>query len=141
MKRFKKTSVTLCMTLVFLGSSLAQAAPPRWQRSTPAKGAVPESAVSAEKQPFQEQCPTAYSGLKGDLLPTYWKASDKGQPAGFLKSQVQDRYLYCVYSISSGGRQVHVSAVRLIPEGYDCISDGAGKFECREKSQDIHPRR
>jgi len=117
--------------LIFQGASPAWSAPPRWQRSAPAKGAIPGSAVRTAKEPFKEQCPAAYSGLKGDKLPTYWEATDRGQQAEFLKSQVQDQYLYCVYRISSGDREVHVSAVRLIPEGYDCISDGAGIFECR----------
>lgn len=140
--RIPKTAmIAVCTVLALCWTSQALCAPPRWQKSSPAKDAIPGNAVRSEKQPFNEQCPTAYSGLKGDLLPTYWKAADKGQPAKFLKSQVQDRYLYCVYGISSGGRQIHVSAVRLIPEGFDCISDGAGRFECREKPGNTQPLR
>ena len=105
------------------------------------KGAIPRNAVKPDQEPFKAQCPTAYWGIKGDLLPTYWKAADKAQPAIFLKSQVLNQYLYCVYRIPSEDREVHVSVNRLIPEGYDCISDGVGRFECREKPQKIQPRR
>jgi len=131
MKALKATVIALCVAQVFLGVSLARAGPPRWQGNAPTPGAIPRSAVRPAREPFKAQCPTAYWGIKGNLLPTYWKAADKAQPAVFLKSQVLDQYLYCVYRIPSEGREVHVSVNRLIPEGYDCISDGAGRFECR----------
>ena len=141
MKQLKITVILSVFVLVFQGALPAWPASPRWQKSAPAKGAIPRSAVKPDQEPFKAQCPTAYWGIKGDLLPTYWKAADKAQPAIFLKSQVLDQYLYCVYRIPSGDREVHVSVNRLIPEGYDCISDGVGRFECREKPQKIQPRR
>ncbi len=132
MNALKAAAITLCVSLVFLGATLAQAGPPRWQGGNLQTGPAPKGAVSKTPESFELQCPTAYSGIKGDLLPTYWEPADKGKPANLIKSQVLDQYLYCVYQIPSPGREIHSSVRRLVPEGYDCVTDGAGRFECSE---------
>ncbi|MFV1956937.1 MAG: hypothetical protein ACC669_04165 [bacterium] len=132
MNALKAAAITLCVSLVFLGATLAHARPPRWQGGNLQTGPAAEGAVSDTPESFEVQCPTAYPGIKGELLPTGWVAFGKGQPAKLISSQVQDQYLYCVYTIPSTGRQVHSSVQRLIPKGYTCVSDGAGRFECSE---------
>ena len=141
MRIVKTSAIVLCITHILLGFSIAQAAPPNWQGSSPPAGAIPKNTLAPTPQRFELQCPSAYSGIKGELLPTYWEPIDKGQPANLIKSQVQDQYLYCVYQIPSSGREIHASVRRLIPEGYSCASDGAGRFECREGNTQNAPRR
>ncbi|NOY86749.1 MAG: hypothetical protein GXP52_05565 [Deltaproteobacteria bacterium] len=69
------------------------------------------------------------------MLPTNWETANKGLPALFITSQVQDRYLYCVYRIPTEGGMINASVHRLIPKGVKCISDGAGRFECRSNGR------
>jgi|GEM_PF-4605828 len=134
-------TIVLCLTWISLGFSLAWAGPPSWRGSNPSAGASPGSPLTTTPQRFELQCPSAYTGIKGELLPTYWEPVDKGQRADFLKSQIQDQYLYCVYQVSSSSREIHASVRRLIPGGYSCASDGAGRFECREGNTQNTPRR
>ncbi|MDF1525180.1 MAG: hypothetical protein RRA15_13485 [bacterium] len=140
--RILNTSViVLCFTQILLGFSFAQAAPPDWRGNSSQPGPTANSPVTPTPQRFDLQCPSAYSGIKGELLPTYWEAIDKGQQARLIKSQVQDQYLFCVYQVPSSGREIHSSVRRLIPKGYNCVSDGAGRFECKQVNAPNSPVR
>lgn len=84
-------------------------------------------AVAAASMMFR--CPRAYLGVRRDLLPTHWEILDDGTPLRLKASQVQQDELLCIYQ-DDGGRSVGTIR-RLVPDGYDCLSDGAGRFRCR----------
>jgi hypothetical protein len=125
--RFKILLILLCVGALVAASGSAVAVSPQW-RGTPAP-----AAVKPAPQRFEMQCPSAYAGLKGELLPTYWQPVDKGQQVSLVKSQVRGDSLYCVYRMAFAGREIHASVRRMLPSGYTCESDGAGRFECRKK--------
>lgn len=75
------------------------------------------------------QCPRAYLGVREDLLPTHWETVKGRKPLRLKASQVQRDELLCIYQ-DSGGRSIGI-VKRLVPEGYDCLSDGVGRFRCR----------
>lgn len=66
------------------------------------------------------------------MLPTHWQKVVKEGVSRTLEktvlrsSQVQGRVLLCVYSSNLGTDTVQ----RIVPGGYDCISDGHGLFKC-----------
>ncbi|WP_020675006.1 hypothetical protein [Geopsychrobacter electrodiphilus] len=135
MKRLNIFFLTIIAGLVLLGG-VAQAANQQWQgNASQRKGAAPVATDKNIPQRFDLQCPTAYAGIKGELLPTYWEPIDKAQTVELIKSQVLNQYFYCVYRIPSSGRDIHSSIRKLLPEGYNCLSDGAGRFECRAKGR------
>lgn len=114
--------------LVLLMALPVQGAP-QWGA---APAPVPRSAPAADRPVYDLQCPRAYLGIKGDMLPTYWETGDQGAPVHLLKSQVVDQYLYCVYQTSQAGA-ANSSIRRLAPAGYTCVSDGVGQFKCRNE--------
>jgi len=82
-------------------------------------------------QELKFQCPQAYQGIKPDLLPTYWEATDQGKGIHARQSLVQGKYIMCIYRESNGKPIGNVR--RLIPEGYRCITGGKGVFQCDRK--------
>ncbi len=131
MMRIVTILISLFIGQAVLWSPLVRAASPQWQGGNPQIGTI-HSPVELVPQGFDLQCPSAYVGIKGELLPTYWEPTDKGQPARLVKSQLQEQYFYCVYRLRSSGSETHSSVRRLLPEGYSCISDGAGRLKCRK---------
>jgi len=124
------------MAAVFLAAFAAEAAAvgPGWgdapgkKLPPPVMGSPGRSAGPGE---LLLECPRVFAGIKGDLLPTDWTATDPGRPASFVKSQVDRDGLYCVYRVPSESRAGHASVRRLAPAGYRCETDGSGRFRCR----------
>ena len=76
-------------------------------------------------------CPRAYQGIKPDMLPSYWEPTDQGRNITAGQSHVQGKYMICIYR-EPGGRPIG-NVRRLVPQGYHCITDGRGVFQCRRK--------
>lgn len=74
------------------------------------------------------QCPSAYQGIKPNMLPSHWESIDQGKKLGRGLSHVQNGFLICIYREPSGKKIGSVR--RLIPKGYHCITDGKGFFHC-----------
>ena len=97
-----------------------------------AEAAVPVwggSSTNTPQAPMSFQCPKAYLGVRQDLLPTHWEIVAGRVPLRLKASQVQRDELLCTYKDKRGRSMGTVR--RLAPEGYKCISDGAGRFRCR----------
>ncbi len=124
--RIRQTRVAIVLLGSLLMTPGAAVAVPGW----PAGNGTAGPMVPGPER-LRLQCPRAYAGIKGDLLPTDWTATDSGQPAALIKSQVQRGNLYCVYRIPTSSRMGHASVRRRVPAGYRCESDGAGRFDCR----------
>jgi len=86
--------------------------------------------LAGESQHFRFQCPQAYQGIKSDMLPTYWEATDQGKRIHARQSLVQGEYMICIYRKATGKPIGNVR--RLIPKGYRCITGGRGAFQCSQ---------
>ena len=127
-----KTVAAFSLFLALILAAAVLAAPPRWPSGGANAGEASKRSTSMPPS-FHVQCPVAYSGINGDMLPTGWETTmDKGQPAVLITSQVQGQYLYCAYQIPSTGRDIHASVRKLVPGEYRCETDGAGRFDCRK---------
>ena len=127
-----RSKAIIAVSLVLAMAAPVLAAPPRWPSGATNAGSA-QSRSAPSPPGFDVQCPTAYYGINGAMLPTGWETMmDKGQPAALITSQVQGQYLYCVYRIPSTGRDIHASVRKLVPREYRCETDGAGLFNCRK---------
>jgi hypothetical protein len=86
------------------------------------------SALAGASKALEFDCPRVYQGIKSEMLPTYWESTDRGKGLAAGQSQVQGKFLICIYRKASGEKIGNVR--RLIPKGYRCITDGRGSFQC-----------
>jgi len=121
----KAILLNLIIGCVFLFPAGVMAAQPDWH------GTVSRSGGVADHLSFQ--CPKAFLGIKGDMLPTHWQANDRGRRLQLGHASINGDYMVCAYRSPKNRKQRFGPVRRLAPRGYRCISDGIGSFRCQKK--------
>lgn len=86
-----------------------------------------------QKDHLSFQCPRAFLGIKGDMLPTHWQADDRGSKLQLGYASIDGAYMICTYRSPKNRKQRFGPVRRLAPRGYRCISDGISAFRCQKK--------
>lgn len=130
-KRIYKWRKTVLLNLI-LGSVTAfpvavMAEQPAWHGTTSVSG------NGNLKSHLSFQCPRAFLGIKGDMLPTHWQADDHGSGLQLGNASIDGDYMTCTYRSPKNHKQRFGPVRRLAPRGYRCISDGLSSFRCQKK--------
>jgi len=126
----KMILLNLIIGVVLAFPSGVMAAQPDWR----GVAAVPVSMEQNDHLSFQ--CPKAFMGIKGDMLPTHWQADDRGRRLQLGHASINGDYMVCAYRSPKNRKQRFGPVRRLAPRGYRCISDGIGSFRCQKKQID-----
>ncbi len=106
---------------------VVMAAQPVW------RGTTPVSVNGNAKGHLSFQCPRAFLGIKGNMLPTHWQADDRGRGLQLGYASINGAYMICTYRSPKNRKQRFGPVRRLIPRGYRCISDGISSFRCQKQ--------
>ncbi len=97
------------------------------------RGIAAVSGSGEQKNHLSFQCPRAFLGIKGDMLPTHWQADDRGRSLQLAYASIDGAYMICTYRSPKNRKQRFGPVRRLAPKGYRCISDGVSSFRCQKK--------
>jgi len=97
------------------------------------RGAATVSGNGEQRDHLSFQCPRAFLGIKGDMLPTHWQADDRGRRLQLGHASINGGYMTCTYLSPKNRKQRFGPIRRLVPRGYRCISDGISTFRCEKK--------
>ncbi len=126
----KTILLNLILGAVLLFPIAGIAEQPVW-RGTPA--APGNGAAGQQNDHLSFQCPKAFLGIKGDMLPTHWQADDRGSGLQLGYASIDGAYMICTYRSPKNRKQRFGPVRRLAPRGYRCISDGISAFRCQKK--------
>lgn len=126
-KGCKAVLLNLIMGTILLFPVVAQAEQPVW------RGTAAASGNGQQKDHLSFQCPRAFLGIKGDMLPTHWQADDRGSGLQLGSASIDGTYMICTYRSPKNRKQRFGPVRRLAPGGYRCISDGISSFRCQKK--------
>ncbi|VAX14648.1 hypothetical protein MNBD_GAMMA24-2617 [hydrothermal vent metagenome] len=126
----KTVLLNLIIGTVLVLPVVALAEKPVWRATKTAFG---NGGQGQQKDHLSFQCPRAFLGIKGDMLPTHWQAADRGSGLQLGYASIDGTYMICTYRSPKNRKQRFGPVRRLAPRGYRCISDGISSFRCQKK--------
>jgi len=123
----KAVLLNLILGVVLVFPSYVMAAQPDWRGT---------AALTGNGEPNDHlsfQCPRAFLGIKGNMLPTHWQADDRGRRLQLGHASINGAYMICTYRSLKNRKQRFGPVRRLVPKGYRCLSDGISAFRCQRK--------
>lgn len=129
-KAYKRALLNLFVGIILTAPVAGIAKQPMWP-NTASTTALPGNGKTKAHLSFQ--CPKAFLGIKGDMLPTHWQADDRGHRLQIGYASIDGAYMICNYRSLKNRKQRFGPVRRLVPRGYRCISDGISSFRCQKK--------
>ncbi len=131
LNKWRKTILwNLIIVTVVSFPAVVMATQPVWRGATGVSG---NGNGKLKKDHLSFQCPRAFLGIKGDMLPTHWQADDRGRKLQLGYASINGAYMICTYRSPKNRKQRFGPVRRLAPRGYRCISDGISSFRCQKK--------